>query len=221
MSDVSNTSLQDKLFDLFLYFGSEWVLELLVILSVISLVIAIERCLHFLLHRDKLAALRDELDQLLNRGDLEGAKKRLESSRSYVAKVALDGLLVFERGPATIEETMRSSMKLARLKMERGLIFLGTLGNNAPFIGLFGTVLGIIRAFRDLALNTSEGSTAVMAGIAEALVATAVGLMVALPSVAIFNFFQRAIRRRAAMSDALGHILLAHAKSISNSEKAA
>ena len=62
MSEVSNTSLQDKLFDLFLYFGSEWVLELLVILSVISLVIAIERCLHFLLHRDKLAALRDELD---------------------------------------------------------------------------------------------------------------------------------------------------------------
>ena len=128
MSEVSNTSLQDKLFDLFLYFGSEWVLELLVILSVISLVIAIERCLHFLLHRDKLAALRDELDGLLDKGDLAAAQKRLESSRSYVAKVALDGLLVFERGPATIEETMRSSMKLARLKMERGLIFSRNTG---------------------------------------------------------------------------------------------
>ena len=76
-----------------------------------------------------------------------------------------------------------------RLRYERGLAFLGTLGNNAPFVGLFGTVLGIIRAFHDLAGNSLQGSQAVMAGIAEALVATAVGLLVALPAVATYNAF--------------------------------
>ena len=97
--------------------------------------------------------------------------------------------------------------------MERGLAFLGTLGNNAPFLGLFGTVLGIIRAFRDLSENTLEGSAAVMAGIAEALVATAVGLLVALPAVAVFNLFQRNIKKQTIKSDAVGHVLLAYLKS--------
>ena len=97
MSEVSNTSLQDKLFDLFLYFGSEWVLELLVILSVISLVIAIERCLHFLLHRDKLAALRDELDTFSIRATSTGQKSALShhalmSPRSHsMASWSLNG----------------------------------------------------------------------------------------------------------------------------------
>ena len=103
------------------------------------------------------------------------------------------------------------------MKLERGLVFLGTLGNNAPFIGLFGTVLGIMRAFKDLAANTTEGSAAVMAGIAEALVATAVGLLVALPAVAIFNAFQRSIKRRLVLSDAVGHVVLSHAKSVKES----
>ena len=108
---------------------------------------------------------------------------------------------------------MAGAMQVERLKMERGLAFLGTLGNNAPFVGLFGTVLGIIRAFRDLSTNTIEGSSAVMAGIAEALIATAVGLLVALPAVALFNFFQRMIRAQMVASEAMTHIVLAHAKS--------
>ena len=84
----------------------------------------------------------------------------------------------------------------SRIEYERRLAFLGTLGNNAPFVGLFGTVLGIIRAFADLAGNPdAAGSGTVMAGISEALVATAVGLFVALPAVVAYNFFQRALRR--------------------------
>ena len=74
------------------------------------------------------------------------------------------------------------------LQLEKGLNFLGTLGSNAPFIGLFGTVLGIIHAFKDLAVETC-GGPAVMAGIAEALVATAVGLLVAIPAVVMYNYF--------------------------------
>lgn len=121
-------------------------------------------------------------------------------------------MAALDRGPAALEEVIAGATQSERLKMERGLAYLGTLGNNAPFIGLFGTVLGIIRAFRDLSANTIEGSAAVMAGIAEALVATAVGLLVALPAVAIFNAFQRAIRAQVVASDVASRVLLAYAK---------
>jgi biopolymer transport protein ExbB/TolQ len=91
---------------------------------------------------------------------------------------------------------------------------LGTLGNNAPFIGLFGTVLGIIRAFHDLAGNTVQGTQAVMSGIAEALVATGVGLLVALPAVATYNAFIRRVETTSAGSEALAHRILAHIKAV-------
>ncbi len=86
---------------------------------------------------------------------------------------------------------------------------LGTLGNNAPFIGLFGTVLGIIKAFADLSRNSGGGAGAVMAGISEALVATAVGLMVAIPAVIAFNFFQAQVRKTLTRVDAIAHMVLA------------
>jgi biopolymer transport protein ExbB len=94
------------------------------------------------------------------------------------------------------------------LDLEKHLGILGTLGNNAPFIGLFGTVLGIIKAFADLAKNQGGGAAVVMAGIAEALVATAVGLLVALPAVVAFNIFQGRIRRTMGRVDAIAHLIL-------------
>lgn len=208
-----DSRLQEQLFDVFLYLGSEWILELLVILSIISVAITAERLFHFLSHRDDYATLQKELDEHLCAGNVDKARDLLQSGHSYVASICLAGLNVMERGPGAVEEMMTGATKVARLKLERGLAFLGTLGNNAPFIGLFGTVLGIMRAFKDLAENTTEGSAAVMSGIAEALVATAVGLLVALPAVAIFNTFQRSIRRRLVLCDAVGHIVLSHAKS--------
>jgi biopolymer transport protein ExbB len=104
------------------------------------------------------------------------------------------------------------------MKLERRLAFLGTLGNNAPFIGLFGTVIGVVQAFEALGRQggamAQEGAfsapTEVMAAIAEALVATAVGLAVAIPAVAMYNFYQRLARAILANTDALGHVLLSH-----------
>jgi biopolymer transport protein ExbB len=97
--------------------------------------------------------------------------------------------------------------------MERGLSFLATVGSNAPFIGLFGTVLGIIQAFHDLAANTSEASEAVMAGISEALVATAVGLLVAIPAVVLYNFFTRWVKGRLARSESLADLVMSQLES--------
>src|SRR5262245_32025241 len=95
-----------------------------------------------------------------------------------------------------------------RIDMEKNLGVLGTLGNNAPFIGLFGTVLGIIKAFADLSHNQAGGAAAVMSGISEALVATAVGLMVAIPAVIAFNFFQGKVRSTLGRVDAMAHLIL-------------
>ena len=88
---------------------------------------------------------------------------------------------------------------------------LGTLGNNAPFIGLFGTVLGIIRAFADLAAHpgAAAGASTVMAGISEALVATAVGLFVAIPAVLAYNIYQRLLKRVVGRSQSLGNAIAA------------
>jgi biopolymer transport protein ExbB/TolQ len=79
------------------------------------------------------------------------------------------------------------------MKLERYLSILGTLGNIAPFIGLFGTVVGIIRAFRDLAVSGSGGPSVVAAGISEALITTAAGLVVAIPAVIAYNYFLRRV----------------------------
>jgi biopolymer transport protein ExbB len=96
-----------------------------------------------------------------------------------------------------------------RHRLERNLAFLGTLGSNAPFIGLFGTVIGIIKAFHDLAKNQAGGVTVVMAGISEALVATAVGLLVAIPAVVAFNYFNRRVRTKMTEVDWMAHLALA------------
>jgi len=119
-----------------------------------------------------------------------------------------------DRGPDAVEEVVAARVERIRLDYERRLAFLGTLGNNAPFIGLFGTVLGIIRAFADLAAHPGAGgASTVMAGISEALVATAVGLFVALPAVVMFNLYTRWLRRAAQRSAVLGHAAVAHLRS--------
>ncbi|MBN1962734.1 MAG: MotA/TolQ/ExbB proton channel family protein [Deltaproteobacteria bacterium] len=210
--EVHVNGIEARMLELFLYMGSQWVLYILLFLSVIAFAIAFERLLHFFQTRENLENLSKQLSKCLNTDDLAGARKLLEQSRSHMAKVALRGLDGLNLGSGALEEVIAGATQIERLKMERGLAFLGTLGNNAPFVGLFGTVLGIIRAFRDLSINTIEGSAAVMAGIAEALVATAVGLLVALPAVALFNTFQRHIRTKLAGTEALTRELLAHAK---------
>ena len=103
-------------------------------------------------------------------------------------------------------------LETERLRYERRLAFLGTLGNNAPVIGLFGTVLGIIRAFHDLAGSSLQGTQAVMSGIAEALVATGVGLLVALPAVAMYNTLIRRVEVATAGAEAASREVLAYLK---------
>jgi biopolymer transport protein ExbB len=192
----------------FTLLGSEWVLWLLIGLSVVSVAVMVERAI-FLRGRGDADALARELGTLLRGGDVDGARQALAGRTAPAATVAAAGLDLYERGSEAVGEAMAGAKARLRIDMERNLGVLGTLGNNAPFIGLFGTVLGIIKAFADLARNQSGGAGAVMAGISEALVATAVGLMVAIPAVIAFNFFQGKVRKTLARVDAVAHLVLA------------
>jgi biopolymer transport protein ExbB/TolQ len=200
-------------------FGAGWVMWLLLFLSVISVAIMLERAWFYWTMRDDLAGLARQLRELLRAGDLDGAKKRMDASPSAEAAVVAAGLLEADRGPKSAGEAMQGAAALQRIKLERRLAFLGTLGNNAPFIGLFGTVIGVVQAFE--ALGQQSAATAVAAGpgmapqevmsaIAEALVATAVGLAVAIPAVAMYNVFQRKAKAILANTEALSRVLLAH-----------
>ncbi|MBI5287324.1 MAG: MotA/TolQ/ExbB proton channel family protein, partial [Deltaproteobacteria bacterium] len=100
-----------------------------------------------------------------------------------------------KEGRGVMAEAMELVARQEVLRMERYLGILGTIGSTAPFVGLFGTVLGIIRAFRDLAEASGAGPSVVADGIAEALVATAAGLFVAVPAVIAYNYFVRKVHR--------------------------
>ena len=175
--------------------ASQAVLYVLLGLSVLSIGVIIERWWYFRRRRDNVDALSDKLRRAFGRGDLEAARQALSDSPSVEAEIVREALDWYDDGPEAVEQILAKATRVRRKKFESGLLFLGTLGNNAPFIGLFGTVLGIIRAFHDLAGNSLQGTQAVMSGIAEALVATGVGLLVALPAVAAIIWLSAPIVR--------------------------
>ncbi len=197
----------------FAMLGATWVMWLLVGISVIALAIILERAYYFFATQEDFAKLLGSLLGKLKDGDVDGAKGVMRASRSLEAQVALAGLESVDDGPASAEERMAKQQTLAKLSMERNLAFLGTVGNNAPFVGLLGTVIGIIRSFQELNASQGQVSAGLMSEIGEALVATAIGLLVALPAVAFFNFFMRVIKTRTTRGDAISREVLAFMKS--------
>ena len=193
--------------------SAEWVLWLLVALSVASLAVMLERAVFF---RARRLQHGEEIARRLAHGELDGLRPLLEGQRALEARVLQQGLAVLPEGPEMVEEVMAATMAAERPRYERSLSFLGTLGSNAPFIGLFGTVLGIIKAFNDLGAVAIRGSAiqqTVMTGISEALVATAVGLAVAIPAVVAYNLFTRGLKSRVTRAQGMAHALVAAARS--------
>jgi biopolymer transport protein ExbB len=206
----------------FTLLGEEWVLWILIGLSVVSVGVMIERFVFFMSNRLPGA---EELERRLAQGDAEHARRAVEGRRGIEAAVVREALNASDRGSESVDEAISATMTREKLRYDSHLTILGTLGNNAPFIGLFGTVLGIIRAFHDLANAPASakagGASAVMSGISGALVATAVGLAVAIPAVMAFNAFQRWLKRLSGSATALGHAWQSHLKSVPTDEKRA
>jgi biopolymer transport protein ExbB len=193
--------------------SAEWVLWLLAFLSVLSIAVMLERAVYFATHR---LGNSDDLLLKLAKGDLESVRSSITGKQGMEAAVLREGLEWSARGPDSVDEVISATMARERPRYERFLSILGTLGSNTPFIGLFGTVLGIIKAFHDLGNTGAKGAEVqqtVMAGISEALVATAVGLAVAIPAVVGYNILMRQVKNTAARSTALGHALVGHLRS--------
>jgi biopolymer transport protein ExbB len=180
----------------FTLIGGDWVLWILIFSSILSVTVMIERLIYFIRNRTPVERFIEAFTERLGRDDVKGASALADMTKGAEARIAKVALAHFDEGDQVVEEMMASRKVAERLRFERYLMILGTMGNNAPFFGLFGTVLGIIKAFHDLgqAGSSAAGATTVMSGISEALVATAIGLLVAIPAVVAFNHFAREIR---------------------------
>jgi biopolymer transport protein ExbB/TolQ len=204
-------TIDSQILDLMLRAGSRWVLWLLICLSLAAVAVMAERLWFFIQERKPAERVAAALKALRDKGP-EDALKLLAGTRSIEAVVVRACIEHAGEGAAAVDEYRAALIEQERQRYEKRLAFLGTLGNNAPFIGLFGTVLGIIRAFHDLAGSSLQGTQAVMTGIAEALVATGVGLLVALPAVATYNAFMRHVETAVASAEASAHEVLAYLK---------
>lgn len=174
--------------------GSSWVMYLLLLLSVFSIAAMVERLAYFRRFRGDVDTLTTELLAKLRRGDKAAAQKLLDASQAVEAKVVGAALAYLDGGPEAFSDAVEGQLGKQKKDLERGMGYLGTLGSNAPFIGLFGTVIGVIEAFHQLGDGANKAAMGnVMSGIAEALVATGVGLFVAIPAVVAYNMLQSQI----------------------------
>lgn len=188
--------------------GGDWVIWALVAASVAAVAAIIDR---FLLLRAESAALdglRAPLLAAIGDDDLATAEKALDAHPGGAARALAEALSRLDQGREAASEHLAAALSDERRRLDRRMLLLGTLGNNAPFIGLFGTVLGVIKAFHDLA-QSGAGPEVVMAGLSEALVATAVGLLVALPCVFAFNAFNTRVKDLSGETQSLGRRLIA------------
>lgn len=169
----------------------------LAFLSVLSIAITLERAWAFRKFASALNEAFSSLRQAMKDGGLGAVSAVCRATQSPLSEVLLSGLSRSGRAKEEVNEAMELAGRRELMKLEKRLGVLGTIGSTAPFIGLFGTVLGIIRAFSDLAIAQGASPAAVADGIAEALIATAAGLFVAVPAVVAYNYFVRSASRAA------------------------
>jgi biopolymer transport protein ExbB len=174
--------------------GGGWVIWALILSSVAAVALAYDR---FKLLKDEAAALKALRAPVLAAAaaeDGDAAEKAIKAHPGSAARVLAE------------VEHLEAALADEKRHLEGKLLWLGTLGNNAPFVGLFGTVLGVIKAFHDLA-ESGAGPEVVMAGLSEALVATAVGLLVAIPAVLAYNALSKQVKDILSETEALGRRL--------------
>ena len=199
-------------------FRSEWVLWLLLGLSLLSVAVMVERWLFYRRRKLDFEKLKDDFTKTLDQGDFDGAAKLLAKHDTLETNVTLAGLRGYEKGPESVEELIAGAMGRGKAEYERRLSILATLASNCPFIGLFGTVLGIVRSFKEMSKDLANASAGVMAGIAEALIATAVGLLVAIPAVVAYNVFRGMVKDATTNTDSLTRVLMAELKSAAKNQ---
>jgi biopolymer transport protein ExbB/TolQ len=176
-------------------------LAFLLLASVVAMGVAIERLIALWGVSERSRALGDTVHKHLLRGDITAARTATERSDAAVADIFIAGFDRFERTRACdgVDAAVERERAHVGLRLRRNLWIVPTIGSLTPFVGLFGTVAGIMKSFKDLGLDVQAGGTggtaAVMTGISEALVATAVGILVAVQAMAFYNYFQARLSR--------------------------
>jgi biopolymer transport protein ExbB/biopolymer transport protein TolQ len=199
--------MQFTLSDLWSHMGlfARLIVFALGLMSMASMLVAVERLIALRKSRKDSFRFIAEIGPFLGRGDVDGAAAAVVTREGYIGRVVNAGLKAW-RGSSrvdsdlTFESVARSLERGAQREiqlMKRGLGVLGTVSSTAPFVGLLGTVMGIVNSFQAMAASGSGGLGTVSAGIAEALITTAFGLLVAIPSVMMFNYFTGWIDARA------------------------
>ena len=183
----------------------------MVVLSVVSILLIIERFMHFRKAGGDIEIQYARLSAHLRNEEFTEALAELKDDPTMVARVARAGLDRLHHGRQAVQESMAAVTLLERHKGERVLSVLGTLGANAPFIGLLGTVVEIIHTLSNSGGMSAEKIPQMMADLSTALAATAVGLLVALPAVAANNYFRRRLQSMETASQAIGHELISYA----------
>ena len=198
----------------FAMLGATWVMWVLVGLSIGGVAIALDRAHLPDSHQRQLPPAQGRAARVPARRQRRSAPASAWRHRGRSRRRSpRPGWPSPEDGAASAEERIAGATQVAKIRMERRLAFLGTLGANAPFIGLLGTVIGIIRAFAELNDAAGKVTAGLMTEVGEALVATAIGIMVAIPAIAVFNAYQRVIKTRIARAESLGREVLAYLKS--------
>lgn len=204
--------MKDRIFSI-AHYADAGVLYLLLTLSLASLLVIFERYLRLNRIAKQSAAQRAQLEALLASGKIAEVDQ-LELKEGTIEWRLLQRGLAHLRanGSAGLEESFSTFVQFEQPKLERSLTFLATVGSNAPYIGLFGTVLGIMKSFNDLANASSAGQQTVMAGISAALIATAAGLMVAIPNILAFNYYQKQVKAIISGLESFKDAVVAYAK---------
>lgn len=170
--------------------------------SVVALGVAIERAIALWGVSDASRALGEVIAKHLLRGDVSAGRSAAERSDAVAADIYLAGFAKLDKHrlpTGALESAVERERAQVGLRLRKNLWILGTIGATTPFVGLFGTVAGIMRSFRDLGLDVGSGGTgntaAVMTGISEALITTAGGILVAVEAVILYNYFQSRLAR--------------------------
>lgn len=204
--------LTDKFFTI-AEVGHEATLILLLVLSVLSIAFIIERWIALKQLKKDAKHASEQVREILQSNDFSKLKKLGSNVNSLEGQALSYGLRHFEQnGDRGLEEVFTTFAITEKPKLEKSLNFLATVGSNAPFIGLLGTVFGIMDAFRGLATSQGDAS-AVMIGISKALVATAIGLLVAIPAVIAYNTYSKQVKTIMQSIEGVKELCLAYAKS--------
>ncbi len=167
------------------------IMVVILLCSILTMGYALERFIYFWKRRDRVEGIARIARERVREGDLKGAVRECSRTQHPLGPVAVEVLQNAHLRGSAAEETLQIALAEQRMLLERNLGVLGTMGNTAPLIGLLGTVWGIMRAFNDMARTGSAGPAVVAAGVAEALFTTAAGLLIAVPSVMLYNYVVR------------------------------